>query len=227
MTWSRRRLEAVEEPAAGHHDAGRGQHRLGLGLVHGQRRGQDAGVGVGDGQRLQHALDAAVLAPVAVQGVEADVGLQAGQHLGQVAAGVDAADLGAQPLQRLGAAAAGDQQTSRSEERPPSRTATWRPASGWVMGRLRSGLGSGFGRARDKGCRVWREGLGACCCAAPCVSMGRCSRPRLIPRRRPATAGWAPCSAGPWPCWRRRPCSTISTARPWPSANPLIRLTGH
>ena len=109
MTWSARRLEAVEEPAARHGDAGRGQHRLGLGLVHGQRRGQHAGVGVGDAQRLQHALDAAVLAPLAVQGVEADVGLQLGQHLGEVAAGVDAADLGAQPLQGVGALAAGDQ----------------------------------------------------------------------------------------------------------------------
>ena len=38
-----------------------------------------------------------------------DVGLERGQHLGEVAAGVDAADPGAQPLQRVGAGRAGDQ----------------------------------------------------------------------------------------------------------------------
>ncbi len=60
-------------------------------------------------ERLQHALDAAVLAPLAMQGVEADVGLQLAEHLGHVAPGVDAADPGAQPLQGVGALAAGDQ----------------------------------------------------------------------------------------------------------------------
>ncbi len=60
-------------------------------------------------ERLQDALDAAVLAPLAVQGVEADVGLQPAEHLGHVAPGVDAADLGAQAFERIGALAAGDQ----------------------------------------------------------------------------------------------------------------------
>jgi len=60
-------------------------------------------VGIGKAQRLQHALDAAVLAPFAVQGVEDDVGLQFGQHLGQVSAGVDAGDLADLPFQGLGA----------------------------------------------------------------------------------------------------------------------------
>ena len=46
---------------------------------------------VGDAEQLQHALHAAVLAPAAVQGVEADLGLQLGEPLGEIAAGVDAA----------------------------------------------------------------------------------------------------------------------------------------
>ena len=61
-------------------------------------------MGVGNLQRLQHALDAAVLAPGAVQAIQHHVGFdQAGQHIGQVAPGVHAADPHALPLQRLGA----------------------------------------------------------------------------------------------------------------------------
>uniref|UniRef100_A0A0N4ZGW4 LigA n=1 Tax=Parastrongyloides trichosuri TaxID=131310 RepID=A0A0N4ZGW4_PARTI len=95
----------VEQAAAGHDDARRAQHGLGLVLVHRQGRGQDAGVGVGNLQRLKDALDAAVLAPFAVQGVEDHVGLQRGQHLGQIAPGVDARDLGHLPFQGVRAAA--------------------------------------------------------------------------------------------------------------------------
>ena len=57
-------------------------------------------MGVGDLQGLQDALDAAVLAPFPVQGVEDHVRLQGGQHLGQVATGVDVGDLGAQAFER-------------------------------------------------------------------------------------------------------------------------------
>ena len=44
-----------------------------------------------------------------MQGVEADVGLQPGENLRQVAAGVDAAHLRAQPLQGVSTVGAGDQ----------------------------------------------------------------------------------------------------------------------
>ena len=103
------RFEPVEQAAAGDGDAGRRQHGLGLSLVHGQGRGENAGVAVGDLKGLEDALDAAVLAPLPVQGVENDIGLEGGEHLGEVAAGVDAGDLGARPLQAIGAGRAGDQ----------------------------------------------------------------------------------------------------------------------
>ncbi|MNI55090.1 hypothetical protein D3C73_1100170 [compost metagenome] len=98
-------LMPVEQAAARHDDARRVQNGLGLVLVHRQGRGQDAGMGIGQLQRLEDALDAAVLAPFAVQGVEDDVGLQRRQHLGQVAARVDTRDLADLPLQGVRAAA--------------------------------------------------------------------------------------------------------------------------
>ena len=66
-------------------------------------------MGVGQLQRFQHALDATVLAPFAMQGVEDHVGLGGGQHLGDVDAWIDPRDLGPQPLQRIGAFRARDQ----------------------------------------------------------------------------------------------------------------------
>ena len=101
-----RRLEPIVQPPARHGHARRREHRLGLGLVHGQRRGQHPGMGIGQTEGLQHALNAAVLAPGAVQGVEADIGLQVGENRGEIAPGVDAADPGAQPVQGVGAGAA-------------------------------------------------------------------------------------------------------------------------
>ena len=50
-------------------------------------------MGVGDREPLEDALDAAVLAPAAVQRIEGDVGPEPGQHLRQVRAGVDFDDL--------------------------------------------------------------------------------------------------------------------------------------
>ena len=46
-------------------------------------------MGVGDAQDFEHALDRAVLAAAAVQGVEGDVGLEAGEGRGDVAVDVD------------------------------------------------------------------------------------------------------------------------------------------
>ena len=86
-----------------HGDAGGAHHLLGALLVHGERRGQHAGVRVGDAQQLEQALHAAVLAPAPVQGVEADLGLHLGELLGEIAAGIDARHLVAGAFQRLGA----------------------------------------------------------------------------------------------------------------------------
>ena len=87
------------------------QHPLGDLLVHRQRRGHDTGMGVGDLQHLENALDDPVLAALAVQRVEHHVGRrsQGVQQGRQVAADIDAGHLIAGLLQRLGAVAAGDQ----------------------------------------------------------------------------------------------------------------------
>ena len=82
-------------------------------------------MGVGDAHQLEQALHAAVLAPAAVQGIEADLGFQLGQALGKIATGVDARDLVAGALQRLRRRPAPELRlTLRSADRPPSRTAT-------------------------------------------------------------------------------------------------------
>ena len=57
-------------------------------------------MGIGDAEDLEHALDGAVLAIAAVQGIERDVGLQLGEHLGDVAANLDARDAIADAFQR-------------------------------------------------------------------------------------------------------------------------------
>jgi hypothetical protein len=54
---------------------------------------EDAGMGVGNGEPLEQALDAAVLAPAAVQGVEDDVGLRGRQRRREIRRGVDLDDL--------------------------------------------------------------------------------------------------------------------------------------
>ena len=52
---------------------------------------------------LQHALDDAILAARPVQGVERDIGREPRQHLGDVAADVDAGNLETFGFERLGA----------------------------------------------------------------------------------------------------------------------------
>ena len=80
------------------------EHRLGAVLLHGERRGEHAGMGVRNSQDLEQTLDRAVLADRAMQRVEGDVGLQREQHFGDVAADIDARDAIAARLQRVGAA---------------------------------------------------------------------------------------------------------------------------
>ena len=57
-----------------HGDAGLGHHDFGDVLIHGERRGERAGMAVGNLQDLKQALNGAVLAGTAMQQVEGDVG---------------------------------------------------------------------------------------------------------------------------------------------------------
>ena len=76
-----------------HRQPGGGEDLLRALLVHRQRRGEHAGMGVGDPEPLEDALDAAVLAPAAVQRVEGDVGPRLAERRREVGAGVDLDDL--------------------------------------------------------------------------------------------------------------------------------------
>ena len=68
-----RRISPIDCDAMGDRDPGRAQHRLGEVLLHRQRGGEDAGMGVGNSQDFEHALDRSVFADAAVQGIEGDV----------------------------------------------------------------------------------------------------------------------------------------------------------
>ncbi len=85
-----RRFQPVHDPRLRERDAGGLGNDLRLFLVHGERGGQHARMGVGNLQHLEDALDRAVLAKGAVQRVEGDVGLQFLQHGGDVALNIDA-----------------------------------------------------------------------------------------------------------------------------------------
>ena len=91
MTCARGGLERDDDPVLGDRDAGGCGDALRLLLVHGERRGEHAGMRVGDVEDLQQALDRAVLAEGAVQGVEDDVRPELRQHLRDVAADIDRA----------------------------------------------------------------------------------------------------------------------------------------
>ena len=79
-------LLARGEPAFGDRQPGGGEDLLRLHLVHGHGGRHDPGMRVGNFEPLQQALDAAVLAPAAMKGVEHHVGAGLGQARGQVGA---------------------------------------------------------------------------------------------------------------------------------------------
>ena len=125
---------------------------LGARLVHRQRRGEHAGMRVGNAQPFEHALDAAVLAPAAVQRVEGDVGLRRRPDATR-GRGRRRPRPPRYPAARNAAAHSRPEtsDTSRSAERPPISTATagacparharlisppHRPLSALVRGRL-------------------------------------------------------------------------------------------
>ena len=85
-------LGAGDEEGVGDGDAGGLHGVFGAFLVHGQRGGQHTGVGVGDLQRFEDALHAAVFAVFAMKRIEAGVGLEGCEHGCDVAADVDFGD---------------------------------------------------------------------------------------------------------------------------------------
>ncbi len=99
--------ETRDHDAVRQRDAGGRHHELGLGLVHRERRGEHSGMGVGDAQELQQALDAPVLAHRPVQGVEGDFRLQGREIARHVGRDVEARHPVADALQRGGAGGAG------------------------------------------------------------------------------------------------------------------------
>ena len=99
-------------------------------LVHGERRGEHAGMGVGHGQHFEHALDAAVLAVAAVQGVEHHVraapAAGAGNRPATRRSRFTSYSMTSWPPSRRPSAQALPltSETSRSGDQPPIRTAT-------------------------------------------------------------------------------------------------------
>ncbi|GMA79663.1 hypothetical protein GCM10025880_60800 [Methylorubrum aminovorans] len=81
-------------------------------------------MGVGDLQDLQQALDRAVLARRAMEGVKRRVGLELGQHRRNVGSDIDAGDAIPLPSSAPAQALPERSEISRSEDQPPIRTAT-------------------------------------------------------------------------------------------------------
>src|SRR5208337_562532 len=99
---------------------------------------------VGDFERLEHALDAAVLAPFAVKRIETGIGLENGKAVGNVPVHVDGRNPIAEVLQRACAGRAGPErnipfrrpaahQDRDMELRCHSAAASWDPAAGMPM----------------------------------------------------------------------------------------------
>ena len=101
--------EAVDHLRFRHRNADRLGDLLGLLLVHGKRRGEHAGMGVGNAQIFEDALDGAVLAERPMQRVEDDVRLELGKHGADIARDIDAGDLVAFLLKRIGTGVPGGQ----------------------------------------------------------------------------------------------------------------------
>ncbi len=66
-------------------------------------------MGVRNAENLQHALQRTVFAGAAVENIKGQVGLQVGQHRGDVASDIDSRRPVTEPRQRLGAGCAGAQ----------------------------------------------------------------------------------------------------------------------
>src|SRR5215216_5942518 len=102
-------LEPRHHAAFRHRNPRRRQDHLGQILLHGQRRGENAGVAVGHADRFEDALDRSVLTRPAVQHVESDVGLERLQHACNVATDIDPGRAIAVGVERLGTGLTGPQ----------------------------------------------------------------------------------------------------------------------
>ena len=99
---------------------------LGLALVHRERRREHVGAGVRDAEQLEHALHAAVLAHPAVQRHERDVGMLLAERDVEVAVDVDRDDVVAALASAASTASPVRSETSRSLDKPPSKTPIFR-----------------------------------------------------------------------------------------------------
>ena len=106
---SSRRFEPRGYESLGHRHASRSKQRLGDILLHGDRRGHHAGMGVGDASDFQETLERTVLAGTAVQDIERDIGFHGGEDGSDITADVDSGDAIAQPEERLGTGFSGAQ----------------------------------------------------------------------------------------------------------------------
>ena len=93
------------------------ENDLGEVLLRRQRRGEHAGVRIGNAKNLEDALNRSVFPDASVQRVESDVGPQLCEGVGDRAVDVDAGDAVALGFERVGAAAAGVQR-NRTLRRP-------------------------------------------------------------------------------------------------------------
>ncbi len=86
---ARARLIPRHDHALQHRQASRAKYLLRALLVHRQSRGQNTRMGIGDAQPFKDALNAAILTPATVQGVENHFGLDVQQTRDEVVAGID------------------------------------------------------------------------------------------------------------------------------------------
>src|SRR5258705_5877936 len=104
-----RRATPVDYDAWHDRQTGGAESGLGTLFMHGKRRGEHAGMGVGNLQDLQKPLHTAIFAPTSVKRVEGGVGLDLAQTLGKIVAGIDLRDVEALLAQRIGASPSRDE----------------------------------------------------------------------------------------------------------------------
>jgi hypothetical protein len=86
------RRQAIRRNAFRDGHPGGAKKLLGAIFSHGERRGEHAGMRIGNPQHFQNALHDAVLAKTPVQRVEGDVGAEVGERFGDVSVDIDTGD---------------------------------------------------------------------------------------------------------------------------------------
>ena len=95
------RREAIRRNAFRDWHPGGAKKLLGAIFSHGERRGEHAGMRIGNPQHFQNALHDAVLAKTPVQRVEGNVGAEVCERSGDVAVDIDAGDFKTLRLERF------------------------------------------------------------------------------------------------------------------------------